>query len=320
MRVLVTSIGSTPSIGVVKFIRALNRNINITGTDINFDNRIAGSSFVDSFFRVPLNNDDGYLEEMLRIVKKNNIQILIPIHDYEIEVLTKETEKFKSVGCKIIASDAATIQIVNDKYAFSKLLQNSQILTPSTYSIDEWERMDFQATDFWILKPLRGVSSRGIFKGLTDEIRVLIEKNEIFKNTYTIQKFIAGQEYTVDVFVKNKEAYCMVPRVRDEIREGICYKCYTITNEKFVDPINNIIRLYDFYGPINIQFIESADNKLYCIECNPRFGGSSVTSLYAGINLFQFILDDFEEKPLSFCNNYKNIYMTRYWEEIVYEN
>jgi hypothetical protein len=36
MKVLVTSIGSTPSIGVVKFIKATKRNIEIIGTDINF--------------------------------------------------------------------------------------------------------------------------------------------------------------------------------------------------------------------------------------------------------------------------------------------
>jgi carbamoyl-phosphate synthase large subunit len=320
MRILITSIGSTTSIGVIKFVKALNRNIEIIGTDINPGNRIAGSSLVDSFFKVPLNTDPDYINEMIRIVKEKSVKIFIPIHDHEIEILSKETERFKNLDCKIIVSSFSTIKSVNNKYSFGKRLQDSNILTPATYRIEDWGKTGFQDSGFWILKPLRGVSSRGIFKGSIEEIRTLIEKNETFKSTYVIQKFIAGKEYTVDVFVKNKEAYCIIPRIRDEIREGICYKSYTVANEKFAEPVNNIIRLYDFYGPINIQFIESVDNKLYCIECNPRFGGSSVTSLYAGVNLFQFIIDDFEKKPLSFCNNYKNIYMTRYWEEIVYEN
>lgn len=320
MRVLVTSIGSTPSIGVVKFIKATKRNIEIFGTDINCNDRIAGSSLVDSFFKVPLNTDPAYLGEILKIVQEENIQILIPIHDYEIEVLSKESEKIKELGCAVIVSTFQTIKSVNDKYAFSKLLASANILTPASYSIEQWKTMDFNETDPWILKPLRGVSSRGIYKGLTNEIKFLLEKNEINDNTYMIQQYISGKEYTVDVFVKNKKPYCVVPRVRDEIREGICYKSYTIPNEKFYNPITNIINLYDFYGPINIQFIESTDNNLYCIECNPRFGASSVTTLYAGINLFQFILDDFENKPLSLINNYKSIYMTRYWEEVIYEN
>jgi carbamoyl-phosphate synthase large subunit len=122
------------------------------------------------------------------------------------------------------------------------------------------------------------------------------------------------------VFVKDKKAYCVVPRVRQEVREGLCYKSYTVPNKKFCEPVNNIISLYDFYGPINIQFIEAAEEQLYCIECNPRFGGSSVTTLYAGVNLFQFILDDLENKPISVCSEYKHIFMTRYWEEIVYES
>lgn len=319
MKVLVTSIGSTPSIGVVKFIKATKRNIEIIGTDINFNNRIAGSSLVDTFFKVPLNTHPDYLKEILKIVKEKEIQILVPIHDYEIEVLSKETEKFKELGCTVIISTYSTVKSVNDKYAFAKLLTSSNILTPPTYSVKQWKQMVFDETDFWILKPLRGVSSRGIHKGITNEIKFLIGKNEIDESAYMVQQFITGKEYTADVFVKDKKSFCVVPRVRDEIREGICYKSYTVSNEKFLNPVNNIIQLYDFYGPINIQFIESENGQLYCIECNPRFGASSVTTLYAGINLFRFILDDFENKPLLFCNDYKNIYMTRYWEEIIYE-
>lgn len=319
MRVLVTSIGSTPSIGVIKFIKGTRRNIEIFGTDINDSDRIAGSSLVDRFFKVPLNTDSKYLNEILKIVEEQNIRILIPIHDYEIEVLSKEVGKFKKLGCSIIVSDYSTVKSVNDKYAFAELLVDSNILTPKTYSIEQWKTMNFNDENSWILKPLRGVSSRGIHKGKTKEIKILLEKDDINNSSYLIQHLISGKEYTVDVFVKDKKAYCIVPRVRHEIREGICYKSYTIPNDKFCEVINNIIRLYDFYGPINVQFIESADNKLYCIECNPRFGASTVTTLYAGINLFQFILDDFENKPLCFINNYKSIYMTRYWEEIVYE-
>lgn len=320
MRVLVTSIGSTPSIGVVKFIKAIKKNIEIFGTDINYNDRIAGSSLVDYFFKVPLNTDPGYLADILKIVKEKKIQILIPIHDHEIEVLSNETEKFKQLGCTIIVSDCSTVKSVNDKYAFAQLLESANILTPETYSIKQWKERNFSETNCWILKPLRGVSSRGIHKGNTNEIKFLLKKSHFNDNNYLIQHLISGKEYTVDVFVKNKKSYCIVPRVRDEIREGICYKSYTVANEKFYEPVNNIIALYDFYGPINIQFIESSDNKIYCIECNPRFGASSVTTLYAGINLFQFILDDFENRQLSFINNYKSIYMTRYWEEIIYEN
>ncbi len=320
MRVLVTSIGSTPSIGVVKFIKATKQSIDIFGTDINSKDRIAGSSFVDYFFKVPLNTDPDYLTVLLKIVKEESIQMLIPIHDYEIEVLSKEAEKFKKLGCTIIASEYLTIKSVNNKYAFAQLLSDSNILTPETYSIDQWGTATFNDSDSWILKPLRGVSSRGIQKGNTNEIRVFLEKESIGNSNYLIQRFILGKEYTVDIFVKNKKLYCNVPRVRDEIREGICYKCHTEANEKFQKPLNNIINLYDFYGPINLQFIESSDHNLYCIECNPRFGASSVTTLYAGINLFQFILDDFENRPLSIIDNYKSIYMTRFWEEVIYEN
>jgi carbamoyl-phosphate synthase large subunit len=319
MKVLITSIGSTPSIGVVKFIKASQRDVEIIGTDINCENRIAGSSLVHKFLKVPPFSDVNYLDAMMNIVIENRIQILIPIHDDELQELSKVTEKFKEFGCTIIVSKFATIEAVNDKYTFAKLLYESNILTPPTYSPEQWEKMDFSEMDFWIMKPLKGVSSRGIYKGSTNEILLLLKKFAKNKHLYIIQEFISGKEYTLDLFVKDKITYCIVPRVREETRDGLCYKSYTVQNEKFCDVINKILPLYDFYGPINIQFIEASDGRLYCIECNPRFGGSSVTTLYAGINLFQFILDEFENKPISFCSDYKKIFMTRYWEEVVYE-
>jgi glutathione synthase/RimK-type ligase-like ATP-grasp enzyme len=190
MKVLVTSIGSTTSIGVVKFIRAIQRNIEITGTDTNFNNRIAGSFFVHNFFQVPLNTEPHYLDEMLRIVKQNRIDILIPVHDQEMQVLSNEAEKFKNIGCTVVVSTFSTVRAVNDKYAFAQLLLRSNILTPATYSVADWQRNVFGGRDMWMLKPIYGVSSRGIHKGNTSEISLLLQKNEIDNATYTIQEFI----------------------------------------------------------------------------------------------------------------------------------
>jgi carbamoyl-phosphate synthase large subunit len=200
------------------------------------------------------------------------------------------------------------------------MLESNHVLVPKTFSLNDWvSNTALQPASKWILKPVNGVSSRGIIIANTIELRNTIA-TRVIKEDYLVQEYISGTEYTVDVFVKNKIPYCVVPRIREEVREGLCYKASTLDNKDFLEPVKKILPLFDFYGPINIQFIrDHITNKLYCIECNPRFGGSSVISLYAGINLFDLIIKDYQKEELEINNKYQFVYMTRYWEEVYYD-
>lgn len=319
-RVLITSIGSTTSIGVIKFIRKCNQyQFFLVGTDINEENRIAGSSFVDKFYKIGSFDDAGYLDSLKDIVIKNKIDILIPIHDSEVASLSKAVVDFREIGCNIVVSQDLTIELVNNKYLFAKKLAERNIVTPGTWLLKEWNR-PFNNEAKYILKPVTGVSSRGIFIGDSAEIRQLVEVKKLDPEAYIVQDWINGQEFTVDSYVKEKKAYCIVPRTRDEVRDGLCYKASTVTNMEFVMPVTEIVSTFNFRGPINIQFIkEKHTGQLFCIECNPRFGGTSVLTLNAGINLFDYIIKDLDNQPLDVQNDYKLLFMNRYWEEIYYE-
>ena len=320
-KVLITSIGSTTSIGVIKFIRKCKSNsIFIFGTDINEEKKNAGSALVDKFYKVPSFNNPDYLPFIKNIVRQHGINIIVPIHDYEIEVLSCSINEFAELGCKVIVSSYETVKLVNDKFLFENLLSKNGILSPKTYKIGQWQNQKIETKAKWVLKPMQGVGSKGIYIGNRNAIDRVIADKALSGENYIIQEFIEGTEYTVDMFIKAKKATCIVPRIRVEVREGLCYKASTESNREFVEIINKIISHFDFYGPINIQFIkQDISGDLYCIECNPRFGGSSVITLYAGINLFDFILEDMENQSLQYNSHYKEIYMNRYWEEVYYE-
>lgn len=318
--VLVTSVGSTTAIGIIKFIQKSSANVFVIGTDINDENRIAGSSFCQAFYQIPPYYNESYITRIEEIVCKHKVDFIIPVHDQELEKLSRHREQLNKHNCKIISSSISTIELVNNKYSFAQLLQNKGISTPKTFAVADWLESTEEEENKWLLKPINGVSGRGILIGNRKEIKSFVDSVET-KSDFIIQEYITGIEYTIDVFVKNKVPYCIIPRIRKEVREGLCYKAATVSNSEFIYPVESIVKLLDFYGPINLQFIKDEVNgRLYCIECNPRFGGSSIITLRAGVNLFDFIINDFENQQLVSYDNYKIVYMARYWEEVFYEN
>jgi carbamoyl-phosphate synthase large subunit len=318
--VLVTSVGSTTSIGIIKCIRQSSFDVQTVGTDINNYDRIAGSSLCDKFYKVPPFYHEEYISALKDVVSQNKIDFIIPVHDQEVEQLASCDQQFSDLNCKVITSGFSTIKAANDKLHFARTLADAGIAVPPTYEISNWHPAQGLEKKNWLLKPISGVSSRGISIGSAADLKSIISSKQL-NGGYIVQEFIDGIEFTVDVFVKEKVPYCIVPRVRDEVREGLCYKAHTVPNTDFVRPVNAILQLFDFYGPINLQFIQDRrTNELFCIECNPRFGGTSIITLHAGINLFEMIINEYEGKQLQERYDYKPVFMTRYWEEIIYEN
>ena len=154
--ILITSVGSTTSIGVIKFIRNSHYNSCIIGTDSNPKHKIAGSALVDKFYTLEVFNHKNYLMALKKIIKENNIEILIPIHDKEIEILADVKAEFAKMNCKIIVSLKSTVDNVNDKYLFFCTLTKSGIKTPPTFLVNEWLIEQIHDVEKkWILKPIK---------------------------------------------------------------------------------------------------------------------------------------------------------------------
>jgi carbamoyl-phosphate synthase large subunit len=85
MTVLITGVGSTPALSVIKGLRQQGTfRVRIIGTDIHPRNLIAGSSFCNGFYTVPPADDSQYIPMLLEICLREQVQVLIPIIDSEL--------------------------------------------------------------------------------------------------------------------------------------------------------------------------------------------------------------------------------------------
>lgn len=316
MKVLITSVGSNTSISVVKALRKLNNEVFIVGTDSNPRHLCAGSEWVDKFFTLPtVRKKPDYLEALERIVKKEPINCLIPIHDLEIEVVSEVLDKLNQ-HCFVATNISSIILLCNDKGATNRIAVEAGLQVPGSFS--ENNTFAFPL----IAKPLKGVSSRGLIL-ITNESDLNSFTKQHQQEEYIVQEFIKGEEYTIDTYSDYKgNFYGGMVRRRIETKAGISTKGVTIDDHLLIPLCKKFLELIEYKGAANLQFIVR-DGIAYFIEINPRFSAGGILSYEAGFNSPGFtILEASQEKlpPFESLNLKYNLYMTRYWQEKFHQN
>lgn len=142
-----------------------------------------------------------------------------------------------------------------------------------------------------IAKPDRGSASKGIV--------ILRHEAELASYTedptYLVQQFVQAKEYTVDAYrsVRHGNINYLVPRQRLETQGGEVIKSRTIRHGTIESLSRFILEEADLRGAVTLQFLEEENTgAIFFMEANPRFGGGVVTSVGAGVDLFEVLAAD----------------------------
>ena len=82
--------------------------------------------------RVRLNKKD-YIKKLFSKVKKNKIKKIIPLSDYDLEILSQNKNKFQKINCDIIISERNIVKKCMNKKLLYKLCINEGIRTPISF-------------------------------------------------------------------------------------------------------------------------------------------------------------------------------------------
>lgn len=315
--VLITSLGSNTSISVIKALRFNNdETIKIIGTDSNDATFCAGASMVNVFYQTPnvVAKPEEYENNLIEIINKEHVDCVIPIHDSEIDQCAKLKNKFFDLTFWAV-NKPDIISLCSDKQKINDFLSNNSIHVPKQFSsLNNLTGSDLPL----IVKPNKGVSSVGIsIINNNDELQAL--KNKI-DNTYLIQQFVKGKEYTIDCYSSYKTGDFIGACVRERIetKAGISTKGMVVDFPELTNICEKIHKMLNYKGASNIQFIVQ-NNVPYFIEINPRFSGAGILSYKANFNspLFTLLESTNERIPSKNDINIKvGLKMTRYWQEV----
>ncbi len=298
--VLVTAGGCPGFAGVVKSLRMAFPDVRIIGTDIRTE--VYGRFMVDNFRVVPPGYHENYIPQILDFCKKEQVDVILPLTDFEIMALSENAQKIEKHGFHLALSDFKFIKLTHDKARFYKTIEKF-IDVPKYRLISTSQEMKAFAQEMSYpknqicMKPPIGRGSRGFFI-LTEEgslwdkerhqVSLELAQNLVTKseNGMLVMEYVEGSEYSVDLFVSNERIFAICQRIRVQTRQGISYVGEIVDNNKVRLLCDRLItRLnvdgWGVRGNLNIQ-VRGDPPKL--LEVNPRLSGSCVMCTYAGVN------------------------------------
>ncbi|AIL66192.1 carbamoyl phosphate synthase-like protein (plasmid) [Rickettsiales bacterium Ac37b] len=265
---------------------------------------------VANVIKSPKFNDINFKKFLISFIVENKIDIVIPTMDSATVVLSSIKKELKDLGCMAVVSEYNLCYIMNDKILSEHWFKENDINHP------------INSTSFpKIAKPKLGYAAKGIsYIKNQEDLQIFSQRVDL--DEYLIQDFIDSDEYTVDAYVDNDgNIIDILTRQRIEIEAGIVNKSISRKNDSIIDITKTILSIPGWFGPITLQFFCSKNNPII-IEINPRFGGGVTHSLYCGLDMPTWIINEFFSKSIEHIPyNWKaGVLMTRCRRDIFYDH
>lgn len=318
MNVLICSAGRRVSL-VTYFMNEVKKygdSYKVFTTDLDPD-LSAASLLADGKFKVGKFKDPDYIDSILAICVQNEIRIVVPTLDPELEILADARDVFMQKGIHIIISDSNFIKTCRDKRKMNVYFEEHGFRVPK--SIDR-----HNPTFPLFIKPIDGSSSKDLYF-IKD--RSMLSQYHVDNDKLMFMEYLPAElfeEYTIDLYYdKTFQLKCVVPRMRIAVRGGETNKGITQRNKLVQLVREKLHTISGARGCLTLQvFMEKKGTDVYGIEINPRFGGGYPLSYLAGANFPAWILQEYVlNKELDSFDDWKdNLLLLRYDQEMVIPN
>lgn len=316
MRILLTCVGRRVEL-IHAFRRAaqeLKIRLEVHGADAS---KLAPAiHLVDKAHIISRTDSGEYIDSLINIVRRNKIDLLIPLIDLELSLLAESVARFEELRCRALISSEEVVRICRDKLLTYQALTRAGIDTPQTWlwsDIMQQQQFNFP----YFLKPRAGSAAAGNY--------IVHNEDELYTfgrcvTEPIVQEFVEGEEYTLDVYTGfDGLPRCVVPRLRLEVRTGEVSKGLIVKN-KAIMAIGELVAksLGACRGVITVQCILTNTGRIRVIEINPRFGGGAPLAIHAGADFTKWILmEQLGKKPQIRPDGFRDdIVMLRYDESV----
>lgn len=304
--VLISSVSKkAPLIHAVKEAAKKTGISTVFGSDSNSE--CIGKYLVDQFWNCT-KLEDLTQDELLEYCIKHNIKAIIPTRDEELPYYASHKPWLEKKGIHVLVSNAKTIDICLDKKLFADWLTAHHYPSiPTTTDISDLK------TSSYVVKERYGAGSKSI--ALDCHSKQALEHAKKLQSPL-FQPFIKGKEYSIDLYrtLKGQVHGCVV-RERNLVVNGESQITTTVEKPAIQELCCKLANDLNLYGHAVIQILETDNNKLHIIECNPRFGGASTASLAVGLDSFYWFLLESQGESLEhypFKRKKGNIKQIRY--------
>lgn len=259
-----------------------------------------GKFVFNNYCNLPSIYEDGWLEDLIALCIKLEIEYIFPAYDDIILALSKTR---KSIPATVIIPSEEACEVTRSKSATYLFLQDV-VRVPKIFT-------DIGRVDFFpvLVKPDKGQGSFGIKKAFN--------KNELSSAVQNVPnaiicEYLPGEEYTVDCFSDRVEGllFCGA-RSRRRTRNGISVNTLTIDLPEAKSIAKKIGHKLKLYGAWFFQIKRAEDEELVLLEVAPRIAGSMASHRVHGVNFPLLSIYEHERVPTQIRTNEFSIEMDR---------
>ena len=314
MNILILAAGTRNKV-VQYFKRALDGAGKVVATDAS----LLGPAIYDAdkYYIVPPISEPGYMDLILDICRKEQINGVLSLIDPELSLLAANEDRFREIGTTVIGSSYELCEMALDKMQmYGWLCAHGYRCARSWMDKDSFfDAVESGALSYPVFaKPYRGSASISISKVYDRETIELLFSHA---DDLMIQEFLDGQEIGADVYIDmiSGEPVSIFTKKKLKMRAGETDKAVSFKDPRLFALIERFVTEAGYRGQIDIDIFEIG-GEYYISEVNPRFGGGYPHAYECGCDHMKLILNNLKgiknEKNIGAYD--EGIYMMKYNE------
>ena len=303
LKVLITGCGGDIGQSIGKILKSKPELFSLViGADLHQNH--AGKFIFDTCYTVSRCNSKEYQLEVLKIIKKNEIDLVIPVSEPELRIIEANQYQDDFLGIPVIKANLLSLQIGFDKKLTSDFLSLHKLPFPKTSNISNYYEDKYPV----IIKSRNGSGSKSIHLVNNQEEIKLYEK--IYPD-FIVQEFLEdeGGEFTCGLFRSSSgESRDII--LKRKLMGGFSGFGSREENPAITKLLHELAVLLELRGSINVQ-LRLVNGVPVIFEINPRF---SSTVLFRHMMGYEDVIWSIQDKlkiPLDLCqinNSINNFY------------
>ena len=253
--------------------------------------------FSDAYYIVPRFKEEGYFPAILTICEKESIDLIVPLQEEELLLISKNKEMFSDRGIFVAVSDYQSVLLCKDKFALNSFLEQNNVPAVPTYLANDYFITCAPQIAVFV-KPRRGAGSVGTMRVNSKAfLKALLDESE---EELVVQPLIDGEEYGIDVYVdaiSHKVVSCFCKK-KIRMRAGETEKSISVRIPELTELVTKAVTALSLIGPIDIDVFRW-NGKFYVLEINPRFGGGYPHAWNCGISFPKYLLENTQGKSIA---------------------
>lgn len=319
MKALITDASYLHSLAIVRYLAKEKIEPYIIGNS-KYKDIARFSKYCKGYFNFSeIKDEKNYINFIIQILEKNNIDILIPVSYKSTELAAKYKEEINKIS-RVEVADIDKIQLALNKKDTYQLAEKIDIPCPQTLypkSIKEIETIAIQikypAVIKWIFEVVKNIVV--IVNNKDDLIReyknICKEYNPDNEFLPMIQEYIPANKNEVYCFSAiYQKGKCKNIFIQKQIRNvpvkgGTCACAVSCYIPEIINYGKKILDILEWHGVAHIEFKYDIYEKKYkLLEINPKFWASTDMSLAANVNFPYLLCQISKGAELKYSENY----------------